>query len=208
MSDSVKSIRKIVITGGPCAGKTAAMSRIKSEFEKMGYTVLIIAETATELITGGIASWTCSSVYEYQLLQAKLQIEKEEIFYSAALNMQGKKILIFCDRGLLDNKAYLTNDEYLKLLKDLNTDESQITDRYDAVFHLCTTAKGAENFYTVSNNSARTETPQQAIVIDDKIISVWKEHPYFRIIDNTTDFSGKIQRLIAEIFTFIDCNTS
>ena len=48
-------ITKIVLTGGPCAGKTTAMSRIQTHFTKMGYTVLFIPETATELITGGVA---------------------------------------------------------------------------------------------------------------------------------------------------------
>ena len=34
--------------------------------------------------------------------------------------------------------------------------------RYDAVFHLVTAANGAERFYTLENNQARSETPQQA----------------------------------------------
>ena len=33
--------------------------------------------------------------------------------------------------------------------------------RYDAVFHLVTAAQGAERFYTLENNQARSETPQQ-----------------------------------------------
>ncbi len=35
--------------------------------------------------------------------------------------------------------------------------------RYDAVFHLVTAAQGAERFYTLENNEARSETPQQVI---------------------------------------------
>ena len=48
-------ITKIVITGGPCAGKTTGMGKIQREFSKRGYTVLFVPETATELITGGVA---------------------------------------------------------------------------------------------------------------------------------------------------------
>jgi nucleoside-triphosphatase THEP1 len=55
----MKELTKIVITGGPCAGKSTAMSRIQSEFSTRGYTVLFVPETATELITGGVAPWTC-----------------------------------------------------------------------------------------------------------------------------------------------------
>ena len=44
------SITKIVITGGPCAGKTTGLSRIEEEFSNRGYTVLFVSEVATELI--------------------------------------------------------------------------------------------------------------------------------------------------------------
>ena len=48
-------ITKIVITGGPCAGKTTGMGRIQKEFVKLGYKVLFVPETAAELITRGVA---------------------------------------------------------------------------------------------------------------------------------------------------------
>ena len=71
------NISKIVITGGPCAGKSTAMSWVQNAFTQMGYTVLFVPETATELITGGVAPWTCGTNAEYQKCQLKLQIEKE-----------------------------------------------------------------------------------------------------------------------------------
>ena len=73
-------IKKIVITGGPCAGKTTAMSWIQRHFTKQGYTVLFVPETATELITGGVAPWTCGTNADYQLCQMELQLKKEELF--------------------------------------------------------------------------------------------------------------------------------
>ena len=50
-----KSVHKIVITGGPCGGKSTAMSYIQNEFTKRGFTVLIVPETATELVLAGIS---------------------------------------------------------------------------------------------------------------------------------------------------------
>ena len=41
-------ITKIVITGGPCAGKTTAQSWIQNAFSMKGYTVLFIPETCTD----------------------------------------------------------------------------------------------------------------------------------------------------------------
>ena len=55
-------ITKIVITGGPCGGKSTAMSWIQKAFTQMGHTVLFVPETATELITAGVAPWTCKQI--------------------------------------------------------------------------------------------------------------------------------------------------
>lgn len=196
-------ITKIVITGGPCAGKTTAMSWIQSNFTKMGYTVLFVPETATELITGGIAPWTCGSNVDYQKCQMKLQLEKEKIFAQGAATMPVQKVLIVCDRGALDNKAYMTNLDFACVLESLGCNEVELRDNYDAVFHLVTAAKGAEKFYTTANNAARTETVEQAAALDDKLIAAWTGHPHLRVIDNATDFEDKLKRLIAEISSFL-----
>ena len=196
-------ISKIVITGGPCAGKSTAMSRIQKEFTQIGYTVLFVPETATELITGGVAPWTCASNVEYQKCQLRLQIEKERIFEQAAGTMNAEKILIVCDRGAIDNKAYMTEAEFAEAMRFVGASEVELRDNYDAVFHLVTAAKGAEAFYTTANNSARTETVEQAAALDDKLISAWAGHPHLRVIDNASDFEDKMRRLMAEIAAFL-----
>ena len=55
----MQEIRKIVLTGGPCAGKTTAMSWVQNAFTEKGYKVLFVPETATELISGGVAPGLC-----------------------------------------------------------------------------------------------------------------------------------------------------
>lgn len=196
-------VTKIVITGGPCAGKTTAMSWIQNAFTQKGYKVLFMPETATELIGSGIAPWTCKTNAEYQKCQLTLQIEKEQVFEMAAKVMKEDKVLIVCDRGCLDNKAYMTKDEFNSVLEDLKLNEVELRDNYDAIFHLTTAAKGASEFYTLENNSSRTETKEQAIELDDKLISAWTGHPHFRVIDNSTSFEEKMKRLICEISAFL-----
>lgn len=196
-------ISKIVITGGPCAGKTTAMSWIQNAFTAKGYTVLFIGETATEFIRGGVAPWTCGSNEDYQKVQMRLQMEKERLFEQAARTMKADKVLIVCDRGLLDNKAYMNEEEFQSVLKAVGANEIELRDGYDAVFHLVTSAKGAEQFYTTANNAARTENVEEARALDDRIIASWNGHPHFRVIDNATEFSAKMRRLIAEISSFL-----
>ena len=61
-----QKITKIVLTGGPCAGKTTAMNWIQNFFTKQGYKVLFVPETATELITGGLTPWEVKNNSDFQ----------------------------------------------------------------------------------------------------------------------------------------------
>lgn len=196
-------ITKIVITGGPCAGKSTAMSWIQKAFTQIGYVVLFISETATELITSGVTPWNCKTNTNFQICNFKLQLEKEDIFEYAAKHINAEKVLIVCDRGALDSKTYMTQSDFTNILVDMGSNEVELLNRYDAVFHLVTAAKGASEFYTLENNSARTETPEQASIKDDSLITAWTGHPHFRVIDNSTDFEGKMRRLIKEITSFL-----
>ncbi|MCQ2521322.1 MAG: AAA family ATPase [Lachnospiraceae bacterium] len=203
--EKMQTITKIVLTGGPCAGKSTAMSWIQNAFTERGYTVLFVPETATEFITGGVAPWTCGTNLDYQLCQMHLQLEKEKMFEQAAKTMKAEKILIVCDRGTMDNKAYMTQEEFDVLLGKMHLDEIMIRDSYEAVFHLATAAKGNPEIYlqNCASNAARIEDVDAAVALDDKLISAWTGHPHFRVIDNSTDFEGKMKRLISEITGFL-----
>ena len=205
MKEKVNQVKitKIVITGGPCAGKSTAMSWVQNAFTQMGYIVLFVSETATDLITGGVAPWTCGRNSAYQKCQLRLQLDKEKVFEQAAKTMDGEKVLIVCDRGALDNKAYMDGLEFAQVLEFFGTNEIELRDNYDAVFHLVTAAKGAEEFYTTANNAARTETADEAAALDDKLIAAWTGHPHLRVIDNSSNFEDKMKRLIAEISSFL-----
>ena len=198
-----KTVRKIVLTGGPCAGKTTALSWIQNNLPKYGYTVLFVPETATELIGGGVTPWGCGTNLDYQRCQMQLQIEKERIFEQAARTMPADRILIVCDRGTMDNRAYMSDLEFLRLCEELHLSEVGMRDQYDAVFHLVTAAKGALEAYTTANNAARRETPEEAAALDDKLIAAWTGHPHLRVIDNATDFEEKLKRLMREILNFL-----
>ncbi len=196
-------VQKIVITGGPCAGKTTAMSWIANNLPQKGYRVLFVPETATELIGGGLTPWGCGTNLDYQRCQMELQLTKERLFERGARTMPADKVLIVCDRGAMDNKAYMTDEEFRRLCEEMHTSEGELRDRYDAVFHLVTAAKGAEEAYTFANNAARYETVEQAAALDDRIIAAWTGHPHLRIIDNTTAFEEKLERLLHEILSFL-----
>lgn len=204
MKDEVKhNITKIVVTGGPCAGKSTAESWIQNEFTERGYQVIFVKETATELITSGINGDTLDTIKDFQKFILKLQLEKEKIAMEAATKMKKSKVLIVCDRGALDGKGYIDEIGFNQIMNELDTNEIELRDNYDAIFHLATAAKGAAEFYTLENNAARKETIEEAILKDNQIIEAYTGHPHLRVIDNSTDFKGKMQKLISEITAFL-----
>lgn len=48
-----------------------------------------------------------------------------------------------------------------------------------------------------------SETAEQAAELDDNLIAAWTGHPHFRVIDNATDFDGKMKHLLSEISSFL-----
>ena len=197
------NIYKIVITGGPCAGKTEAMNLIKDTFSKRGFVVLFVPETATELITGGVCPWTTGTNLDYQICQCKLQAYKENIFLEAISTMPQDKFLLVCDRGMFDNRAYMSEEEFKICLEKLNTTEEEVYKSYDAIFHLETAAKGLEKYYTLDNNVARYETVDEAAALDDRLLKAWEKHPNHVVIKNNELFNMKMNQLISEISKFL-----
>jgi len=49
-----RKIWKLVLTGGPCGGKTTGQARISTFFENLGWKVYRVPETATVLLGGGV----------------------------------------------------------------------------------------------------------------------------------------------------------
>ena len=197
-------IWKFVITGGPCAGKTEAVKIIKQDLMNKGLKVIAVPETATELISSEITPWEVGR-NKFQFLLLERSLNKEETAEKAAKCFE-QDVAIIYDRGLLDGKAYMPSELFMNELKKYNEDEKTVLNRYNAVFHLVTTANGAEDFYTLANNEARTESIEEARKLDNELINLWSGHKNFKIIDNSTNFELKMERLLKEIDCVINNN--
>ena len=76
-------IKKIALTGGPCAGKTTALVKIVEYFSGMGYKVFTIPEVPTLYSTGGWNYLTPNRELYYEGERAILetQLALEDQFY-------------------------------------------------------------------------------------------------------------------------------
>lgn len=125
-----------------------------------------------------------------------MQMSLEDSF-ERVLRAKGRPAVLLCDRGLMDGSAYMPSDEWDRFLQARNINSADIREgRYNAVFHLVTAADGAERFYTLDNNDARTETPEEARRLDHLSRAAWLGHPKHFVIDNKTDFEGKMNKLV------------
>lgn len=194
-------LTKIVLTGGPCAGKTTALARIVEHFSGMGWQVYTVPEAATLFTQSGVNFLTTDKELfvesERQLME--FQIELEDRIERIAQHCN-KPVLIVCDRGTMDLKAYMSGELWSDLLTALGKSVVELRDaRYAAVIHMATAAKGAERFYTLGNNAARSETPEQARAIDDSLVRAWTGHPHLRVVGNDCTFEEKMTRVLKEI---------
>lgn len=201
----MNQIKKIVLTGGPCAGKTTAMVKVIEHFSSLGYKVFTIPEVPTMFTQAGMNYLTSNKDFFFEGEKAtfQTQINLEDSFQRMAETLQ-QPVIIVCDRGTMDISTYLTPDFWHRIISAEGYTNSQLRDRYDAVLHLVSAADGAEQFYTTANNAQRLEKADEeglkiARELDKKIVSAWKGHPHLRVINNHEDFNNKLNRVLKEI---------
>ena len=200
-----KNIKRIVLTGGPCAGKTTALVRVIEHFSSLGYKVFTVPEVPTMLIQAGMDYLTKNKDLFYTGEKATLQIQLMlEDQFMAMAETCSEPCVIICDRGTLDISTYLQPEDWERITASVGVDTNQLRNRYDAVLHLVSAADGAEQFYTTSNNAQRLEKADEAGLkiareLDKKVIKAWTGHPHLRVINNNVDFDQKLNRVLKEI---------
>lgn len=201
-----QKIVKIVITGGPCGGKSTALTSITQALDTRGWKTFIAHEMATRFFQSGVEiSDTGISLYEFQEQLILRQIDEEDFVQLLASKHHYDRIVILCDRGTMDGQAYMSEVDFDNILRKNNYTRQQMkVERYDFVLHLTTAAYGAEKFYTLENNHTRKETIAEARALDDKTKAAWMNHPNRLIITNDYPFQQKIEKTIQEIVLFLD----
>lgn len=95
-----RDIKKIVLTGGPCAGKTTALVRINEYLSNLGYKVFIVPEIPTMVTASGWSYLTDNHdfYYEGEKIILELQLEMEDKMQRLAETCT-EPCVIVCDRG-------------------------------------------------------------------------------------------------------------
>ncbi|XP_075969274.1 TRPL translocation defect 14 isoform X2 [Anticarsia gemmatalis] len=208
-NQSQKIVYKLVLTGGPCGGKTTGQSRLSTFFENLGWKVFRVPETATVLLSGGVkfADLTPDEAVKFQENLLKTMIQIENTFFELGRSCQ-RNCLIICDRGAMDASAFISKEKWEAMCTANNWNSVELRDnRYNHIVHMVSAANGAEDFYSLEDHACRSEGVELARELDYNAAAAWIGHPYFDVIDNSTDFDKKMNRLIACVCQKIGLDT-
>ncbi len=191
----MKKISNSVLTGGPCGGKTTYLAYTPHKLRTLGDKVYVIPETATTLINAGFDPRDKN----FQKEVLKYQLQQEEFFRQKAHSDSAEQIIIFHDRGIMDGRAYVSEEVFMEALSACGLSLSDMH-RYDNVIHLVSAAIGASEFYSTANNAARRESPEEAAAQEKLALKAWLEHGKVDVINNIgVTFEEKIEKAYAAL---------
>lgn len=176
--------RRVVLTGGPGAGKTAVLELIRLFFCEH---VKALPEAAGIVFAGRFPRSNDPPLRQ-AAQRAIYHIQRELESVADTENAA----VVLCDRGTVDCGAYWTGDG--DLYSSVGTTRAIELARYDAVIHLRTpSSRHAYNH----RNPLRVESIEEAAAIDEQIAAQWSEHPRRFVVEPTEDFLHKAARTLA-----------
>ena len=192
---------RIVLTGGPCAGKSKALIMLATWLPQIRRLPVLLPESAS-IVFGAMGRPDYSNKPRLMACQkaiARFQMQMEDLFLDTICPPNA---VLIADRGVLDAKAFLFPEDWQHLLEAVNLTEPVALQRYDAVIHMVTTANGAPEHYKLEG--FRNETPEEAITQDKQLQQVYGQHQCHQIIDNSSDFAGKLERMKTAISAVLE----
>ena len=190
-------MKKIVLTGGPCSGKTTVLSVLREAFSGQ---VCLVPEVATVLLSGGFPlpgkqlPW--SEEWQAAFEAAVLPVQRSmEDTYVLMARERGFSLLV-CDRGVLDGAAY-TPGGLEHFCAENHLDLTASLARYHAVIHLESLAVADPARYGTAGNEQRFEPLERAREIELATRAAWASHPRRIFIEGGRGIERKIIEVLA-----------
>lgn len=173
-----------------------------------------------------VVVFVCDNIFDFLFAALKFQenllrtmIQIENTYFELGKSSQ-KNCLIICDRGVMDASACkfftsrcifflnifphmirsfadISKEKWERLMAANNWNPVELRDnRYNQIVHMVSAANGAEDFYSTEDHACRSEGVVLARDLDYKAAAAWIGHPYFDVIDNSTNFETKMNRMI------------
>lgn len=177
-------LRRVVLTGGPGAGKSAVLELIRLFFCEHVKTL----PEAAGIVFGGRFPRSDRPALRQAAQRAIYHIQRELESIAATENAA----VVLCDRGTVDCGAYWIGEG--DLFSAVGTTRADELARYDAVIHLRTPT--STQAYT-RDNPLRLESIEEAAAIDAQIAAQWSGHRRRFVVEPTEDFLHKASKALA-----------
>lgn len=177
--------KRIVLTGGPGAGKTALLELIRKSFCAH---VRVLPEAAGIVFGGGFPredDEACRRAAQRAIFHVQRELEATGDNHNPAI--------VLCDRGTVDGLAYWPGAANEFWTSVGTTIEAELA-RYAAVIHLRTPA--IEHGYN-QQNPLRTESAAMAAEVDARLVLAWATHPRRFMVESSDDFLDKVTRAVS-----------
>jgi len=194
----------VVLTGGPCAGKSSAMALVRDRLNKRGFQVLTVPENATHFLQnsdGFQPEWAGSDAQvAMQRIFLDYQISQEQAFKAFGNLHPTKPAVLLLDCCTLNGKIYVSDEQWGRVLTSGGgppLTEEELFARYDMIIHMKTCAgKGQYEWGLGSNNPGRYHTPEQAVECDERSLKVFAPHKHVCVVPHCASFDDKIQAVL------------
>lgn len=181
-------IKKVVLTGGPCSGKTSVLNNIATLFPER---VLLIPEIASLVALSNIPRDS-----ELDRLHFQTAIYELQVFYEKLMHAQADRLSrnIICDRGTLDGAAYWPRGDFYQAFKTTREREYQ---KYDLVIFLSSLSCELPEKYAAVRHPVRTESAGEALALQEKLLTIWSAHPNIKYIQGSFEnIADKVQAVL------------
>ncbi len=194
-----RRVPRIVLTGGPCSGKSTVMDVLRRE---CGATLHFVPEAATIVIAQvGVfpPAHDPPAMRAFQRYMCRVQRTFENASNGQAV-LDGKRALLL-DRGVLDNAAYLAGG-LAELESILQVPRTLEYAEYDLVLCLDVPPEAVYEAHR-RNNPARSESWAAATALGERIAESWSGHARFRRIGNGRGWEDKVAAVRVELAAFL-----
>ncbi|MBS1722682.1 MAG: AAA family ATPase [Armatimonadetes bacterium] len=197
---------RIVFTGGPLGGKSTVMRYLEGAYDQKAR---FMTEVASMLLMNGYPkpgsdvefSEAWLDYINETILPTQVAMENGHLHAAA----EGKKKVVFFDRGMVDPAAYVPDGK--KTLRErYGMDIDLVYSRYTMVIHMQSLACADKEEYErlCSTNPARYDTADMAVERDAALVEAWKDHPNWVFIPADTDLETKLQQVLQAISPLLD----